>query len=142
MVMIWLVYGALVIICFFFKDTATTEIYTYLHTLSLHDALPISGTAVLHEIAHESVHPRVVGRVDERAAVARLVYQSSPVELSQMKRERRVGYVQIGGDSAGWKTLSARAHQKLEQRQAMFLGECSERQDCLTGLQRTSPHFE
>src|SRR3546814_2647872 len=25
---------------FFFNDTATTEIYTYLHTLSLHDALP------------------------------------------------------------------------------------------------------
>src|SRR3546814_16154104 len=27
---------------FFFNDTATTEIYTYLHTVSLHDALPIS----------------------------------------------------------------------------------------------------
>src|SRR3546814_15592240 len=27
---------------FFFNDTATTEIYTYSHTLSLHDALPIS----------------------------------------------------------------------------------------------------
>src|SRR3546814_2544042 len=26
---------------FVFNDTATTEIYTYLHTLSLHDALPI-----------------------------------------------------------------------------------------------------
>src|SRR3546814_18636049 len=26
---------------FFFKDTATTEIYTYLPPLSLHDALPI-----------------------------------------------------------------------------------------------------
>src|SRR3546814_8095239 len=26
---------------FFFNDTATTAIYTYLHTLSLHDALPI-----------------------------------------------------------------------------------------------------
>src|SRR3546814_20074622 len=26
---------------FFFKDTATTEIYTYRHTLSLHDALPL-----------------------------------------------------------------------------------------------------
>src|SRR3546814_2924242 len=26
---------------FFFDDTATTEIYTYCHTLSLHDALPI-----------------------------------------------------------------------------------------------------
>src|SRR3546814_2887335 len=27
---------------FFFNDTATTEIYTYGHTLSRHDALPIS----------------------------------------------------------------------------------------------------
>src|SRR5216110_3847001 len=27
---------------FFFNDTATTEIYTSSHTLSLHDALPIS----------------------------------------------------------------------------------------------------
>src|SRR3546814_930400 len=29
---------------FFFNDTATTEINTYCHTLSLHDALPISGS--------------------------------------------------------------------------------------------------
>src|SRR3546814_14349190 len=29
------------LVVFFFNDTATTEIYTYLHTLSLHDALPI-----------------------------------------------------------------------------------------------------
>src|SRR3546814_10886135 len=28
---------------FFFNDTATTEIYTYCHTLSLHDALPITS---------------------------------------------------------------------------------------------------
>src|SRR3546814_11483667 len=27
--------------CVIFNDTAITEIYTYLHTLSLHDALPI-----------------------------------------------------------------------------------------------------
>src|SRR3546814_14354401 len=26
---------------FFFNDTANTQIYTYLHSLSLHDALPI-----------------------------------------------------------------------------------------------------
>src|SRR3546814_17306518 len=32
-----------VLCSFFFNDTATTEIYTYLHTLSLHDALPIWG---------------------------------------------------------------------------------------------------
>src|SRR5213075_3563448 len=30
------------ILFFFFNDTATTEIYTTRHTLSLHDALPIS----------------------------------------------------------------------------------------------------
>src|SRR3546814_13275151 len=29
--------------CFFFNDTTTTQIYTYLHTLPLHDALPISN---------------------------------------------------------------------------------------------------
>src|SRR3546814_16734203 len=28
---------------FFFNDSETTEIYTYGHTLSLHDALPISA---------------------------------------------------------------------------------------------------
>src|SRR3546814_13388855 len=35
---------------FFFNDTATTEIYTYGHTLSLHDALPICrpGTGQPH----------------------------------------------------------------------------------------------
>src|SRR3546814_14070191 len=38
----------------FFNDTATTEIYTYLHTLSLHDALPIckSVTALLREVLY------------------------------------------------------------------------------------------
>src|SRR3546814_15419445 len=29
------------VVVFFFKYTATTEIYTYVHTRSLHDALPI-----------------------------------------------------------------------------------------------------
>src|SRR3546814_12846768 len=33
-----------IFICFFFNYTATTEIYTYRHTLSLHDALPIFPT--------------------------------------------------------------------------------------------------
>src|SRR6059058_2374869 len=32
-------------IFFFFNDTAPTEIYTSLHTLSLHDALPISAAS-------------------------------------------------------------------------------------------------
>src|SRR3546814_13001936 len=43
---VWLVW--FYIFCFFFNDTATTEIYTYGHTLSLHDALPISQPATIH----------------------------------------------------------------------------------------------
>src|SRR3546814_11086760 len=35
---------------FFFYDTATTEIYTYCTTLSLHDALPILGMPVAFAI--------------------------------------------------------------------------------------------
>src|SRR3712207_6960489 len=34
----------LMVLCFFFNDTATTEIYT----LSLHDALPISASVCIH----------------------------------------------------------------------------------------------
>src|SRR3546814_18700518 len=33
----------MVSVCFFFNDTAPTDIYTYGHPLSLHDALPISN---------------------------------------------------------------------------------------------------
>src|SRR3546814_12583512 len=38
------------IVSFFFNDTSTTEIYTYCHTLSLHDALPICriGDSYIH----------------------------------------------------------------------------------------------
>src|SRR3546814_774000 len=49
---------------FFFNDTAPTAIYTYLHNLSLHDALPISQDfdAVDH-LRRDAVDP-------ERAVVA------------------------------------------------------------------------
>src|SRR3546814_15099619 len=44
---------------FFFNDPATTEIYTYLHTLSLHDALPIwSLTAKIS--ATRAIEPEVM----------------------------------------------------------------------------------
>src|SRR6059058_6660161 len=37
-----------ILLCFFFfNDTAPTDIYTSLHTLSLHDALPISSESVV-----------------------------------------------------------------------------------------------
>src|SRR3546814_13093640 len=41
--------------CFFVNDTATTELYTYLHTLSLHDALPIlAARCPPHSLASSS----------------------------------------------------------------------------------------
>src|SRR3546814_9313795 len=44
---------------FLFTDTATTEIYTSVHTLSLHDALPISrGRSLFVKATDLSERPR------------------------------------------------------------------------------------
>src|SRR3546814_2589619 len=51
---------------FFFKYTATTEIYTYRHTLSLHDALPGPGEADI-----EAGRVRRLGPVLHRPAEGR-----------------------------------------------------------------------
>ena len=42
-----------------FRSLATTEIYTGIHTLSLHDALPISGGLVARGGAHRGRGGRV-----------------------------------------------------------------------------------
>src|SRR3546814_15325352 len=49
--------------CFFLNDTATTEIDTYRHTLSLHDALPFCPVVLIFH--------SWVGRADNEVAVAR-----------------------------------------------------------------------
>ena len=46
------------VVCFFFNDTATTEIYT----LSLHDALPISE-AYIHDAKGSPVQDRKLGEL-------------------------------------------------------------------------------
>src|SRR3546814_19254702 len=55
---------------FFFKYTATTEIYTYLHTLSLHDALPICSHSVRPvasaAVGRERPGPFCTSRNDEK----------------------------------------------------------------------------
>src|SRR3546814_18307379 len=49
----------IMVVGFFFKDTATTEIYTYGHTLSLHDALPISlAAAHLNTVTEQNTPTR------------------------------------------------------------------------------------
>src|SRR3546814_7957056 len=73
---------------FFFNDPATTEIYTYLHTLSLHDALPISHRVGVDRPAGEGavqvdhVHPGAAG-VAERA---RLRSEEHTSELQSLMR--------------------------------------------------------
>src|SRR2546426_1839111 len=61
--------------CFFFNDTATTEIYT----LSLHDALPICGSGRL-EVALPEVE------VDRRARLGRAAPQLGGVEANAVER--------------------------------------------------------
>src|SRR3546814_11587299 len=75
----------LVFTFFFFNDPATTEIYTYGHTLSLHDALPI--------------FVRIDRHLDEAAAPQRLEGggQGRAVHGEQRRdrsRARRLGTVQ------------------------------------------------
>ena len=43
------------------NDTATTEIYTDMHTLSLHDALPIRTDTVIRDALPGIVRPMVIG---------------------------------------------------------------------------------
>src|SRR5215204_3427016 len=65
----------LVFYCFFFfKDTATTEIYT----LSLHDALPISPT---------ELSPRYPSRPAQRFTLGRPLYRTrGPVAMGRLDR--------------------------------------------------------
>src|SRR3546814_8556832 len=63
-------------VVFFFNDTATTEIYTSCHTLSLHDALPICGREI--RTRHRDPLPptySVGGAVEDAGAPARLGQQ-------------------------------------------------------------------
>src|SRR3546814_12586159 len=47
---------------FLFNDTATTEIYTYLHPLSLHDAIPISRSSASASRPSTSLCPSTCAR--------------------------------------------------------------------------------
>src|SRR3546814_8564171 len=67
---------------FFFNDTATTEIYTYLHTLSLHDALPIYRAELL-ELGHRDIDRR---QLLGQGAQAHLRSEEHTSELQSLMR--------------------------------------------------------
>src|SRR5258708_15740869 len=66
-------------LCFFFNDTATTEIYT----LSLHDALPIAALSLASRLALLALHcarPLALQRLDvARPGLHQQVLQGTPV---------------------------------------------------------------
>src|SRR3546814_18926855 len=85
--------------CFFFKYTATTEIYTYGHTLSLHDALPIWGHFIFgaEYVDDKGVLDRNSRRNLGSAGIVR-VNPLSPTDLSvQRVRDVNYGYQSVGG---------------------------------------------
>src|SRR3546814_15795657 len=91
-------------LCFFFNDTATTEIYTYRHTLSLHDALPIWQRS--HCV---SKGPHVAGTADARgtrtgragiglgfaASVAERSRGRGDVGVRESPRDREIGRAHV-----------------------------------------------
>src|SRR3546814_20028457 len=72
---------------FFFMITATTDIYTYLHTFSLHDALPIwsitTGLASGSRIPLDAPNCASVSY----SPLAKLSASSHPVQRSQTNAE-------------------------------------------------------
>src|SRR3546814_10303241 len=91
----------IVFIFFLFNDTATTEIYTYCHTLSLHDALPISRHAGYrvhggarasldapdaHRQAHRQGRAQDRGRYGDRRADHRGRSEEHTSELQSLMR--------------------------------------------------------
>src|SRR5213075_3142019 len=80
----------------FFNDTATTEIYTTRHTLSLHDALPISSEGVpveLNILGHGELEGecRQACRSEEHTSElqSRLVISYAVFCLKKKQRPRR-----------------------------------------------------
>src|SRR3546814_12887193 len=63
---------------FFVNDTATTDIYTYWHTLSLHDSLPISAYSNHAQTPVTGVVDGVIGRAAQFDGTAPLMLPASP----------------------------------------------------------------
>src|SRR3546814_5295311 len=82
-------------IFFFFNDTATTEIYTYGHTLSLHDVLPILSGDSSGDIGRRD--HRGVGAARARAPADRtdgsgLARGRSEEHTSELQSLMRISY--------------------------------------------------
>src|SRR5256885_16824436 len=89
------------LLCFFFNDTATTEIYT----LSLHDALPISQRVQL-QVLSEQVAGKRIGRIHVTQPPGRGYPESM---LRHTELGAAVALARAGGEARTLSGLPARA---------------------------------
>src|SRR6266571_6143926 len=71
--------------CFFFNDTATTEIYT----LSLHDALPIPSSIHSPGVTWHSVLSRMRGSTDRKSTRLNSSHMSISYAVFCLKKKQR-----------------------------------------------------
>src|SRR5213594_1946936 len=103
---------------FFFNETATTEIYTSVHTLSLHDALPILfGTGRRHW--HRSAAARA-DRLDVHPVDVLLHHHHQAQEITARRRGEVVDHEVAAGDGRDLARRQVRLHD-LRRRAAAFL---------------------
>src|SRR6058998_3588452 len=74
----------LLVLFFFFNDTATTEIYTVMNTLSLHDALPICDIHVQPRAKNVVVRYRIDGILQDKIHIPHQLHQSFVSRLKIM----------------------------------------------------------
>src|SRR3546814_4205693 len=82
---------------FFLNETATTEIYTYFHTLSLHDALPISQPAPVPPRRTAGARQRAR---DDRAQGAGQRVRRGVAGVAGARQPRAVAGAGVYGDDA------------------------------------------
>src|SRR3546814_1660985 len=98
---------------FFFKCTATTAIYTYCHTLSRHDALPIGRHRVLGAVAVQAPDGRRAEALVTTAVVFKRLSQDELEDyLAGGEWRGKAGGYAIQGAAAAFKI--GRAHAELQ----------------------------
>src|SRR3546814_17446606 len=82
---------------FFFNESATTEIYTYGHTRSLHDSLPICPLGTIIETAAAGIASAsdLAGRIARQGGGALIIdygYKRSEEHTSELQSLMRISY--------------------------------------------------
>src|SRR5512134_373514 len=83
-----------------------------------------SLAAVLGEETDERVHGRVVGVVDDEAALLATLREPGAGQAGEMERKRRGRQPQLLADRARGESFRARLHEQPKNREPRFLRQC------------------